>query len=379
MVDQPPDGYSTQRYLAAKRTVDDRALNARVFEETVAFLSDCDPPAEVVEVAAGIGTMLERLLERDALPGEVEYTMLDIDPANIAAAEQRLTDCARSLGYVVESRDGQPEGSFRDPAPSFGVTLSRSDRRVQVRAGTADAFPFAAGTDRTWDLLIAAAFLDIVPGSNRLETLFEMVPGGGYYTPITFDGASRFVPGVDRLFDRRLDRAARNPDRMGPATPPRRRTSCSTFSSLSSSRCWPTHNSTTPASASGSPTAATGSVRAVCATSHTISTRSAASTSPELRQSTGVGTNSECQHKLRISCQHLSRGPVGQCGDRDARIPNGPETREHGDRVGLPETTHGRRVAICTVRPSDGCRLPAVRAAPGQLLCRRAAARIYYS
>jgi hypothetical protein len=206
MVDPPPDSYSTQRYLAAKRTVDDRALNARVFEETVAFLSDCDPPAEVVEVAAGIGTMLERLLERDALPGEVEYTMLDIDPANIAAAEQRLTDCARSLGYVVESRDGQPEGSFRDPAPSFGVTLSRSDRRVQVRAGTADAFPFAAGTDRTWDLLIAAAFLDIVPGSNRLETLFEMVPGGGYYTPITFDGASRFVPGVDRLFDRRLER-----------------------------------------------------------------------------------------------------------------------------------------------------------------------------
>jgi len=207
MVNRPPDSYSTQRYLAAKRTVDDRALNARVFEKTVAFISDCDPPAEVVEVAAGIGTMLERLLERDVLPEEVEYTMLDIDPASIAAAEQRLTDCAGSLGYAVETHDRQlPADGFRDSAPSFAMTLSRSDSRVRVRAGTADAFPFAAETDRTWDLLIAAAFLDIVPGSNRLETLFEMVPGGGYYTPITFDGASRFVPGVDRLFDRRLER-----------------------------------------------------------------------------------------------------------------------------------------------------------------------------
>lgn len=206
MVDRPPDGYSTQRYLAAKRTVDDRALNARVFEETVAFLSDCDPPAQIVEVAAGIGTMLERLLERDALPGEVEYTMLDVDPESIAAAEQRLPEQARSLGYTVETHDGQRlADGFRGSAPSFDVTLSRSDRRVRVRAGTADAFPFAAGTDRTWDLLIGAAFLDIVPGSNRLETLFEMVPGGGYYTPITFDGASRFVPAVDRLFDRRLE------------------------------------------------------------------------------------------------------------------------------------------------------------------------------
>jgi hypothetical protein len=207
MVDGPPETYSTQRYLTAKRTVDDRALNERVFRDAVSFLSDRDPPARVMEVAAGIGTMLERLLDRDALPGDVTYTMLDIDPASIAAAEQRLPDHARSLGYTVETRDDPHlDGQFRESAPSFALTLSRSDRQVRVRAGTADVFPFAARTDRTWDLLVAAAFLDIVPGGDRLETLFDLVPGGGYYAPIVFDGATRFVPAVDRPFDRRLER-----------------------------------------------------------------------------------------------------------------------------------------------------------------------------
>ena len=207
MVDGPPESYSTQRYLAAKRTVDDRALNRRVFQDATAFLSDRDPPVRVVEVAAGIGVMLERLLDRDALPDDVEYTMLDIDPASIATAEQRLPGHARSLGYTVETHDDpRPDEPFRGSAPSFALTLSRSDRRVEVRAGTADAFPFAAATDRTWDLLVAAAFLDIVPGSDQLATLFELVPDGGYYAPIVFDGATRFVPAVDRPFDRRLER-----------------------------------------------------------------------------------------------------------------------------------------------------------------------------
>jgi hypothetical protein len=207
MVDELPEEYSTQRYLAAKRTVDDRALNERVFQDAVGFLSDRDPPVGVVEVAAGVGTMLERLLDRDALPGDVEYTTLDVDPANVAAAAQRLPDHARSLGYTVETHeDPGPDGQFQTSAPSFAVTLSRSDRRVRVRAGTADAFPFAARADRTWDLLVAGAFLDIVPGSDRLASLFGIVPGGGYYVPISFDGASRFVPAVDRPFDRRLER-----------------------------------------------------------------------------------------------------------------------------------------------------------------------------
>ena len=207
MVGGPPEEYSTQRYLAAKRTVDDRALNERVFRDAMAFLSDRDLPARVIEVAAGVGTMLERLLDRDTLPVDVEYTMLDVDPANVAAAERRLPDHARSLGYTVETHAGpSPNGAFRASAPSFAVTLSGPDRRVRLRAGTADAFPFAAQADRTWDLLVAGAFLDIVPGSDRLASLFDLVPGGGYYAPISFDGATRFAPAVDRPFDRRLER-----------------------------------------------------------------------------------------------------------------------------------------------------------------------------
>ena len=50
------------RYLAAKQTVDDRALNAHVYETLRAALPP--GPLDVLEVGAGAGAMLDRLATR---------------------------------------------------------------------------------------------------------------------------------------------------------------------------------------------------------------------------------------------------------------------------------------------------------------------------
>ena len=203
-MDEPDGVASTQRYLRAKRTVDDRALNREVFDTFAAAL---DGPTRLIDVAAGIGTMLERLLRWEALPSETDYTMVDIDPANVAAAAEHLPSVARSLGYTV-SRQETSAALFPDATAAFSLTLRKDGRTVRVQGGNADIFEFVSRLSggRTWDALVAGAFLDIAPGPDAVESLFRLVPGGTAYFPITFDGVTRFLPTDDRAFEQRLER-----------------------------------------------------------------------------------------------------------------------------------------------------------------------------
>ena len=64
------------RYLAAKTTVDDRALNRHVLAELRRLMPVGAP--RVVEVGAGLGTMVARLLDWGVV-GAGEYILLDAD------------------------------------------------------------------------------------------------------------------------------------------------------------------------------------------------------------------------------------------------------------------------------------------------------------
>jgi hypothetical protein len=56
-------------YLAAKKSVDDRALNRHVLKSLVQHLPPIDAQGllYVLEIAAGIGTMIERLVQWNIL------------------------------------------------------------------------------------------------------------------------------------------------------------------------------------------------------------------------------------------------------------------------------------------------------------------------
>src|SRR3990170_3077456 len=97
-----PNEYSFTRYLAAKKSVDDRALNRHVFESLVQALSSSTPegPLRLLEVGAGIGTMIERLLAWGGL-AQAEYTAIDVEAANITHARGRLTTWAYENGFEV--------------------------------------------------------------------------------------------------------------------------------------------------------------------------------------------------------------------------------------------------------------------------------------
>lgn len=207
---------SFQRYLRAKRTVDDRALDRRVVDtlreeiESRAGAGAGEGPFRVLEVGAGIGTMLARAVEWDLLPaGEVQYTAVDLAPDNVTELRQ----------YLREWADDRPESvSGTDP-----LTLEGGGRQIEVEPVVAEAVEYAEATTTQYDLLVGAALLDILDLSG-VETLLEpLAPGGLYYFPITFDGATRFRPAhpsdrtVERYYHEHMDGKPGGSSRAGEA------------------------------------------------------------------------------------------------------------------------------------------------------------------
>jgi hypothetical protein len=181
------------RYLAAKRSVDERALNCQVWQCLVAALrpATAAQPLRILEVGAGIGGMVERLLVGDVLT-HATYTAIDQAPMLIAEAHRRLLQWADEQGFQVnESRERQ-------------LNMRRARQHITVETEAIDVARFVAREDRrrTWDLLIGQAFLDLIDMPATLPALCSLVdPGGLLYFPLTFDGGTVFQPEGEAPFD----------------------------------------------------------------------------------------------------------------------------------------------------------------------------------
>lgn len=191
---------SFQRYLAAKRTVDDRALDRRVLDclATAATRLDDEAgarPLRVLDVGAGTGATLERLVERDVLPAAVEYTLVDRQAANVDAAHDRLPRWAADAGNdVIETADG--------------LRLEDDDQSIEIDIEFAATDAFEYVETGTWDLLIGQAFLDLFDTERAFDALRDgLRPGGCWYFPITFDGGTILQPTVEPDLDARIEQA----------------------------------------------------------------------------------------------------------------------------------------------------------------------------
>lgn len=161
-----------QRYLSAKKTVDDRALNKDVWR---ALQTQMPSQPRILEIGAGIGTMAERLVENGVVRDGV-YTAVDTNPANIQTAQTRLSQLQTNIQFQLEA---------------------------------IDLFDFAQREQgqQTWDVLIAHAFLDLMHIPATLPILFSLLkPGGLFYFTINFDGATILEPAVEPAFDALIER-----------------------------------------------------------------------------------------------------------------------------------------------------------------------------
>ncbi len=192
--------YAFPRYLLAKQTVDDRALNKDVLAALRTALSAYPlPPSEplsVIEVGAGIGTMLARLLRWGVLT-RADYTLVDEMRENTNHAQTWLPAWAAQNNIQTESL---PVGTIR-------LFASPSDpASVTARITCADVFDYIDSHPPRADLLIAHAFLDLLPMPASLPRLFSLLkPGGLAWLTINFDGVTTFEPAIDPALDARIE------------------------------------------------------------------------------------------------------------------------------------------------------------------------------
>lgn len=180
------------RYLAAKKPLDDRSLNAQVWEEFVRRLTPGDGarPLRLLEVGAGIGTMIERLLERRAL-GQAHYFALEPSPGYQAIAAARLEAWGREHGWAwTEAPDG-----FR---------LEGGATRLEIE--WAEASLYADGLSiPECDVVLAHAVLDLLDLDQALPALWRRLrPGGLFYFSLNFDGLTAFLPEINPALDRQI-------------------------------------------------------------------------------------------------------------------------------------------------------------------------------
>jgi nucleotide-binding universal stress UspA family protein len=187
-----PSTYRYPRYLAAKKTVDDRALNERVWRCFVEALEARGPSLRVLEVGGGVGATVERLVSvlENREVDTLAYTLVDIAPENIEAAVESLREWAEARGYRVSTTDGAtPRQRWSDGPLS-----------VSVRFVTADLHEVSPSAP--CDALVAQAVFDLMDVPAALRALRSSLQEDGlWYVPIHFDGVTAFEPPINPALD----------------------------------------------------------------------------------------------------------------------------------------------------------------------------------
>jgi hypothetical protein len=181
--------YSFPHYLLSKQSVDDRALNRMVLDSLKANLPG--PPIRIIEVGAGIGTMPARLLRWNIMT-EVEYILVDEMAENIEMAREWLPRWATEAGLSAE-RIGEAD-----------LRVFDKTRDIHVRLVLADVFDFIRNKPAPADLLIAHAFLDLLPMPESMPKLLSLTQGLAWLT-INFDGATSLEPTIDGELDQKIE------------------------------------------------------------------------------------------------------------------------------------------------------------------------------
>jgi len=173
-------GFSSA-YLEAKAKADERSLNRRVWDAFRGELEAGFAPGRVLDLGAGNGSFLRRLLGGTGIRDAV-YVPVDADP-----------NLLRELTDSQDAEDLRSRGLRVEPVAARAEDFAR--RR-------------AAGSERGWDLVVTNAFLDLADLDRDGRELLGLVGTGGlFYSTLLFDGVTTFLPTVDAELDREMEAA----------------------------------------------------------------------------------------------------------------------------------------------------------------------------
>ncbi len=192
-----PCSFDVPRYLAAKRTVDDRALNRQVLAalgERVLPLQE-SRTLRVLELGCGTGAMVARLTDW-GLFRRISYVGVDLSSECLRVAGETLPAWARARGLAIA------------PGAPGELLLSSPPRYLELsfREGEALAFLSRPSMAGAFDLILAHSFLDLVDLEAFLPSAFACLRRGGiFYFTLNFDGGTGFWPPLDPALDARIE------------------------------------------------------------------------------------------------------------------------------------------------------------------------------
>jgi hypothetical protein len=182
--------YSFPRYLLSKQTVDDRALNRNVIEALKANLPS--GRINITEVGAGMGNMFARLLSWGVIT-KANYIHVDSMEENIRFAMDWIPQWANKADLMTE------RGS------NNRLRVFDKIRDVEIRLECADVFDFISNKPAPADLLIAHAFLDLLPMPESMPKLLSLTHNLAWLTA-NFDGVTSLEPTIDAALDDQIER-----------------------------------------------------------------------------------------------------------------------------------------------------------------------------
>lgn len=171
---------SFAEYLEAKFDLDERSLNRDVraaFEQELRRR----PGPRCLDVGAGTGATLRRLLAVDC-SAPLAMVAIDRDPLLLDLAREDAARRLRARGREVSVEAGGIDAPGEPP-----ITLRLHAGEFQ------DHRP-----EQAYDLVVAHAFLDIVPLADALHRFAGwLVPGGLLYASLNYDGETTLLPTSD--------------------------------------------------------------------------------------------------------------------------------------------------------------------------------------
>jgi len=175
-------------YLAAKKSIDDRALNHYVWKALCQALPQTTgaEPANIVEIGAGIGTMLTRVVDWGLLTSPATYLATDCDAGHLRLARRYLAAWADERGHALHWPEKQ-HGRLCT-AQAVIALISETVRAEEMACRTE--------SEGTFHLVIAHAVLDLIDLPAVLPGLLSQLTDNGLaYFTCNFDGTTLFLPG----------------------------------------------------------------------------------------------------------------------------------------------------------------------------------------
>lgn len=174
------------QYLAVKKNIDDRSLNKTVWLEFSTWLkteSEGKETLKVLEIGAGIGTMVERLLDA-ALLLNCHYIAIEPEAEFKNAALERLSAWAskNNCKFTFDS-----EGLWLISSNKLKLT-------IEWHMSSANEIDANFAKDE-FDLLLSHAVIDLLPVPEIMPSILDKLKAkGAYYFSLNFSGETDFYP-----------------------------------------------------------------------------------------------------------------------------------------------------------------------------------------